>query len=235
MNTKRFLKLFLVCFIPLIIAGVITAKNVVADRIEGDIVCRYGNYCTWIDQYDGANQSAMRDRDEWINVMYGHKFSKEKGFLKFLVHALVEPIYLKDVTITHINPVNLGLQPQPESIKILLGENAALMLSRNKTPSFFDKGKLLLTCWDVEINQDTFELSLYCHFESGASTIKVMPQGDSLEFIKSLNTSIISAAAKQKEIFLKEYLIVSSLYLVAFLVISFVAFLIVKACRFVMK
>lgn len=233
MNKRRYLKLLLVIFIPLILAGALTAKINLKESKRGEIICRAIDDCfSLTDEQKKYNHHLYRDSDILSHIEFRDLQFPDDGY-KFDVS--VHPMLIEGVKLSAIPDRNFGAQPQPDNVKLMLGMDTNLALSKQPSPPIpGDHNLVFCNSLLFEKISDT-NFKGYCTIGNSHSVFSFFPQGDSYKKLNILKNSVLYEIEKVKTRYRTDFLLISISFLVLFFIISLLAFIVRNLYFFIIK
>lgn len=214
-DTQKIKRLIFVMFLPLILAGIVTAHFALKDSKSRQIEC--SNFIT---AYFCQNHSLSfyiesiydkRGEGDNFEIIYS---DEKSGWKKFLSSASVEPILLKSVDVVEVNDIS-----ENEFLRNIVGKSVNLALTKREDikSGFYNDG-ILLKCIRIIRELHSEYSTANCISEGGADFVKLKFSDASTKVFSEIERSIESGTIYSYNEYLKEYAIISASYFVLFIV-----------------
>lgn len=235
MTKSKFWRLFLVLLVPLILAGVVSTRVGDTQGAIGFLVCDHistsGSICRNLGRYDSdLYQRTKKQSHAWFEV---NMRPFPEGW--FSVYATAPTTVVHVAEIVNVSPSPRFSQEANAVIRKMVGQPAIMQLGIKDEKSSISKDVVVLACNSIDYSQDQDMFSSGCYGDGWYTTVEYRLAPAHHQAFMGLKDEI----RKEGEELRKGYIIrQASGYLVfvfLFLLISLIAWLVVKAIAFVKR
>lgn len=237
MSFKKYKRLLLVLFLPLIIAGFLFTKKSLEKESYAYILCNYKNssICTFagITGQGGYYDMSKKESYEWFDIKMA-EIDDDGPVSPFVSGAEMVITSAKVIGVDKIWTQKSSLS---EVIKERLPElNVGVILGAPKglLSSFSDKGNYL-TCNSLEYTDDRSVFISNCYSQDWSAKVTYRAYGESMTLVNEMRDSIVAISDDRNFQYRIMQLIAIPMFFYIFLVGSLAAWVIVKAVKFINK
>lgn len=234
MSFQQYKRLLVVLFVPLLVVGVVVSYLLFSKDNAVQLLCEpwfsgVGDNCR--DLGGTPLYSVVHKKyPTWFDV-YPAKDSK-------IISASIENSgrVLRGVTVLGVN--SFGGYPDDVSrqIKGLIGKQGAIVLGIRDSSSrsiVLDSGNVLLYCNSLRFKEGNDFYQSYCFGEGWGADIYYSVLGEDRDALSALESSISEEIKRVEESIVIGWVVMTPMFVIIFVLISFVIYLVQKAYRYV--
>lgn len=232
MTQRKFFRLFLVLFIPLMLAGIAFVESTANDD-HAYIYCHpigSSDWCRTARSPDSAvAESAKRNSDAWFDVNLPDDELTKLFYTFVAASTRSQPALIQTVVPTGV--------PSPEGrafMQSLEGRIATVVFGiKRGEHSGINNGELVLACNNLNFQVDRDKYVAQCFGSSWSGSFTMHIDGGDQALMQTLRQAIKDEVAKQKSDYIMQRVILYPIFVYLFLILAALSWLCVKAYRFV--
>lgn len=235
MTKRKYIRLLLVCFLPLLIAGIVTSEIFIKDRDYIAVTCEQydNNYdnCRYVGDHDSPLYKSVKSKSPlWFGMSW-----EELTNSRSRVFAEATARRLNDIRVSDVSPY-VGQRPSAtDAMKSLVGlPNTSIQLGFDQGQrSYYGDTFTVLACHDLIFKNTSNDYEASCFGEGWGGVVTFEAFGDSKATLNSLKTRLDKEV---KAFFIDRMIrmaVLWPMFIYLFLLMSAVAFVAGKAIRYV--
>ena len=233
MTFAKYKRLFLVLFLPLLLAGII-----VEEILDNNFTRTSSTFCDSSSCRNGGRAydsffNMIDDRGRYFTV-YDNRDKKIFPPVDMVIR--VSDMSILDATVTGISNISGASLYSEKALNGLVGTVISMISfsEKNKVKSsFMQDGGILLSCSTLSIEDEAGSFESMCSFDNISFLLKYSLKGKSAAYLSNLINNIDSGIDKKRNEKILSMLLGYPMFIYIFLIISGVIWLVRKAARYV--
>ena len=235
MNKRKFLRLFMVLFIPLLILGIVVG-NIIFNR-SGEQFARIlctpdysGEHCRSVGELDGKwHRQLKSEYPAWFDVL--KRDYDESSYLHNFIMASTRVLPDVQIIAVHYD----GFDADAKSfMNYSVGRRAIVKLGIDKEEkSFISEDTPIIYCYSLTFEAKEGEYTSYCFGDGWGAGFTYRAIGASRDNLEKLLASINQIEDSRRREYNIYRVVMYPIFIYLFILISFISWIFVKAVRFV--
>lgn len=236
MTGRKYRRLFAVCFVPLLLLGVLISSTLFRGDEYSHIVCNQPlpafDNCRNLGNTDGnLYKSVKSEQPLWFEIQW----EPYENNIFHTVFAEASARTITDVRITEANPF-VGQAPEADRLMLALVEKPNTSLQMGVEPgqfSLIDERFAILTCHTLKIHRRKSSYSAVCFGDGWGGELAFEASGEGLEILDRLRSSVNQERSDQYSGVLLYHIVMWPIFIYLFGIASFIVWITSKAIKFV--
>lgn len=234
MTKRKYIRLLLVCALPLFVAGIFTTESLFNGQPYAAVTC---------EQY--TDKDNCRYLGDWESSLYKHVKSEtplwfdmgweRRNYMRSLVFAEATSRTLNDIRVSAASPYLGSGQHAADVMNSLVGsQNTSIQLGfESGQRSYLGDGVNILLCHSLVFKESSNDYEAACFGEGWGGIITFGAFGDSKRTLVDLETQVSDEVNRFFVSRIVEKAILWPMFIYLFLLLSLAVYLIRKAARYV--